>query len=159
MLPSENTPFLLEILDEQDFLEADLGTIRPLCEEMVRDHRIKTGRIGVVLVDGATIQQYNRDFLKHDYQTDVISFPMEHIPAEGLLEGEILVCTQVALERAEEFGWTPAEELLLYIIHGILHLLGWDDVTPELRRKMQQKEREYLRRAGIKVPQCGNSMR
>ncbi len=143
--------FLLEILDEQDVLQVDIEEIRPLCERILDDAGIVSGRLGVVLVESDTIQQFNMDFLKHDYPTDVISFPIEERP--GHLEAEILVCTQIAKERAGEFCWTPREELLLYVVHGTLHLVGFDDTTPEDRLVMRQKEKEYLAAIGITVPE------
>ena len=144
--------FLLEILDEQDELVVDLEKVRIVCERILADCGIRSGRMNVVLVDSETIHQYNRDFLQHDYPTDAISFPIEDRRNEGYLEGEILVCTEIARDRAEEFGWTAEEELLLYVVHGMLHLAGFDDVTPEQQTVMREKERSYLAMLGIQVP-------
>ena len=144
-------PLLLEILDEQDIFEVDTEEIRSLCETILDDAGIVSGRLGVVLVDSDTIQLFNKDFLKHDYPTDVISFPMEE--RTGYLEGEVLACTQIAKERAGEFCWTPREELLLYVVHGVLHLVGFDDITPEGRADMRRKEKDYLADIGITVPE------
>ncbi|MDR2754269.1 MAG: rRNA maturation RNase YbeY [Planctomycetaceae bacterium] len=144
--------FLIEVLDEQEYLVVDTEKIRTICEKILDDFNIQNGKLGVILVNNDTIQQYNRDFLKHDYPTDVISFPIVDRRYEGHLEAEILVCTQVALNRAGEFGWLPEEELLLYVIHGVLHLVGFDDKTPENQSVMQQKECEYLTQLGITVP-------
>jgi len=145
-------PLLLEVLDEQDELAIDLEKVRILCESILSDGDIRGGKINVVLVDSDTIQQYNRDFLRHDYPTDTISFLTEDRRDEGYLEGEVLVCTEVAHERAKEFGWTPEEELLLYVVHGMLHLTGFDDATVEQRDAMQEQERTYLAMLGIEVP-------
>ena len=148
----EKEVFLLEILDEQDEFAVDLESVRAVCESILIDDKIRSGRINVVLVNSDTIQQFNRDFLQHDYPTDTISFPIEDRRSEGHLEGEVLVCTEIAKERAREFGWSAEEELLLYIVHGMLHLTGFDDATPEQRAVMQEKEREYLATLGIQVP-------
>ena len=145
-------PLLLELLDEQDELAVDLEKVQTLCERILDDGGVTSGRINVVLVNSDTIHQYNKDFLQHDYPTDVISFTTEDRRNEGYLEGEILACTEVAKERAEEFGWTAEEELLLYVVHGMLHLTGFDDVTPEQKTAMQEKERTYLAMLGIEVP-------
>jgi len=150
-IPRE-APLLLEILDEQDKLAVDLGKVRMVCERILHDSGIKSGKINVVLVDSDTIGQYNRDFLQHDYPTDTISFPTEYRQDEGHLEGEVLVCTEIAQERAEEFSWTADEELLLYVVHGMLHLIGYDDTDAEQQAKMQEKERDYLATLGIQVP-------
>lgn len=143
---------LLEILDVQEELTVDLKKVRTICERILDDCGIKSGKMNIVLVDSDTSQQYNRDFLQHDYPTDTISFPLEDRRSKGHLEGEVLVCTEIAQERAKEFGWTAEEELLLYVIHGMLHLTGFDDTTPEQRTVMQEKEREYLAILGIQVP-------
>lgn len=149
----EDGPFLLEVLDEQDHIQVDLDQIRSVCELIFTDHGITTGHVNVVLVDNDTIQQYNRDFLQHDYPTDVISFTLEDNIPDGHLEGEILVSTEIAVERAVEFGWTADKELLLYIVHGTLHLLRFDDQRPEDRKEMRKNENKYLARFGIDVPE------
>jgi probable rRNA maturation factor len=146
------SPLLLELLDEQDNLAVDLGKVRTLCESILEDAGVKSGRINVVLVNSDTIQQYHRDFLNHDSPTDVISFPTEDRRSEGHLEGEVLACAEIANDRADEFGWTAEEELLLYVVHGMLHLVGFDDVTPEQQAIIQEKERVYLAILGIQVP-------
>ena len=145
-------PLFLEILDEQDELAVDLEKVRTVCEHILADGEIRSGKINVVLVNSDTIQQFNRDFLHHDYPTDAISFPIEDRRSDGHLEGEVLVCAEIAGERAEEFGWTAEEELLLYVVHGMLHLVGFDDATPEQRTVMQEKEWNYLATLGIQVP-------
>jgi probable rRNA maturation factor len=145
-------PLLIEILDEQTILKPDLERIRQVCGLILSDAGVNSGRVAAVLVDNGTIQQYNRDFLKHDFPTDVISFPLEERLEQGYLEGEILVSTETAKERAAEFQWTAEEEMLLYVVHGILHLTGYDDTTAEKRCIMRQKETEYLQQIGITVP-------
>ena len=152
MLHRRNEPLLLEILDEQDELTVDLERVRAICERILDDGKIQSGKINVVLVNSDTIHQYNKDFLQHNFSTDVISFPTEDRRSEGYLEGEILACTEVAKERAEEFGWTAEEELLLYVVHGMLHLVGFDDASQEQKAIMQEKERAYLATLGIQVP-------
>ena len=149
---SGKTPLLLEILDVQEELVVDLARVRTICEQVLDDGNVKSGKINVVLVDSDTIRQYNRDFLQHDYPTDVISFPAEDRRSEGYLEGEVLACTEIANERAKEFGWTAEEELLLYIVHGMLHLTGYNDTNSEQQAAMQEKERTYLETLGITVP-------
>ena len=148
----EDGPFLLEVLDEQDILVVDMEKVRTVCETILADSEIRSGRINVVLVDSDTIHQFNKDFLLHDYPTDAISFPLEDRRSEGYLEGEVLACTEIAKDRAEEFGWTAEEELLLYIVHGMLHLAGFDDTTQEQQAVMQEKERNYLATLGIQMP-------
>ena len=145
-------PLLLEILDEQDELAIDLEKVRTLCEHILTDSGIRSGKINVILVESDIIQRFNREFLRHDYPTDTISFLSEYRRREGYLEGEVLACTEIAKDRAAEFGWTAEEELLLYVVHGMLHLIGYDDATQEQQTAMQEQERTYLAVLGIQVP-------
>ena len=143
---------LLEILDEQNDLTVDTTKVRMVCERILEEGNIKSCKINLVFVDSDTIQQFNRDFLQHDYPTDTICFPTEYRQDEGHIEGEVLVCTEIAKERAGEFSWSAEEELLLYVVHGMLHLIGFDDTTLERRTIMQEKEKIYLATLGIQVP-------
>lgn len=107
-------------------------------------------RVVVTLVDDAEIRRINAQFLQHDWATDVISFPLEDDAAtlgvDGDLLGELVVSMETARREAERVGWSLDDELLLYCVHGLLHLLGYDDLDEESRRTMRQKEREVLAR-------------
>ena len=81
-------------------------------------------------MDDRTIQQLNRQYLDHDEPTDVLSFLLER-EAERL-EGEIVVSRDTAACSAPAYGWTPADELLLYVIHGAC--TWWVLTTPRRRR-------------------------
>jgi len=91
--------------------------------------------IQFVLVDRATIKRVHGDFLGDPTETDVITFPY----------GEILVCPAVAKDRAASFGLEVEQEVLLYALHGLLHLAGYDDKTPKLAKKMATAQTWLLR--------------
>lgn len=141
-----------EVHDEQDAFLVDPQKIRTVCEAILNDAGVRIGRFGVAIVDNDTIHELNREFLDHDYPTDVLSFLVEEDKASGLLEGEVIVSAEVAKERSEEFSWCPEDELLLYIVHGTLHLVGYDDLSPEEAVIMREKERHYLALLDIEVP-------
>lgn len=90
--------------------------------------------IEVVLVDRATMATVHGDFLGDATETDVITFPY----------GEILVCPAVAQDRATEFGLEVDQEVLLYALHGLLHLTGYDDITPKLAKEMAAVQNQLL---------------
>ena len=90
-------------------------------------------------VDDRTIHQLNRRYLDHDYPTDVLSFVLEEGP--GTVEGEIIVSGDTAAASAPGYGWPAQDELLLYVIHGMLHLVGYDDKSPADAARMRQAER------------------
>ncbi|MDR1491542.1 MAG: rRNA maturation RNase YbeY [Planctomycetaceae bacterium] len=142
------TSFLIEILNEQKHVEIDESQILAACHKIIIDAGYQTGRLGVFLTDNATIREINIRHLGHDYATDVISFVLEK--SENHLEGELAVSAEMAKERAAEFDWNEKSELLLYAIHGALHLVGYDDQTSEDSRLMRQKESDYLAALGIK---------
>jgi probable rRNA maturation factor len=73
------------------------------------------------------------------------------------LEGQIVVSAETAHRVAFQYGWSSDEELLLYVIHGALHLVGYDDTTEEARRRMRSCERFYLERFGIEAPEADAS--
>jgi len=76
------------------------------------------------------------DFLDDPTETDVITFPY----------GEILVCPAVARDRAADYGFEVEQEVLLYALHGLLHLVGFDDTTPAKAKRMERIQTELLQR-------------
>ncbi|MEM8556266.1 MAG: rRNA maturation RNase YbeY [Bacteroidota bacterium] len=105
--------------------------------------------VSIVLADHATVLDLNRAWLDHDYTTDVLSFNLdEDALAEGFVEGEVYVDLDTAAERAPEFGTTFETEALRYVVHGVLHLVGYDDATPEQKAAMHALEDRYLASAG-----------
>ena len=106
--------------------------------------------ISLTVVGHAQMHELNRQHLQHDYPTDVLSFLLER---DGdRLEGEIIVSADYATEEAAKYGWPAADELLLYAVHGALHLVGYDDTTPDAAAEMRRQEREVLGRFGLIPP-------
>ena len=123
----------------------------PEAEVLALAHRLLDGEglsprgIGIVLADHAEVLRLNRAYLGHDYETDVLSFSLDETgPAQGFVEGEVIVDLDTAAERAAEFGTTYRREALRYVAHGLLHLCGYDDATPEAKAAMHGLEDRYL---------------
>lgn len=107
--------------------------------------------LSLSLVDDPTIHQLNRQHLQHDYPTDVISFVYQHDSQE--LAGEVIVSWQTAAREAKQRPENTAErELLLYVIHGCLHLLGYDDTDAASRQAMREGERRHFQKLGLAPP-------
>lgn len=101
--------------------------------------------LSVVLADHAAVHALNREWLSHDYETDVVSFALDdEAAARGEVDGEVYVDLDTAAERAPEFGAAFEEEALRYVLHGLLHLMGHDDATDEERSRMRALEDRYL---------------
>jgi probable rRNA maturation factor len=111
------------------------------------DAGVDSGEVSIAVVGDSRIHELNREYLGHDYPTDVLSFVLEREPER--LDGQIVVSADYAAREAPNYGWRPQDELLLYVIHGALHLVGYDDLTPDKKRQMRAKEREYLARFGL----------
>ena len=105
--------------------------------------------ISVALVNDRVIREVNRNYLNHDWATDSIAFSYEGDPSPDAVMGEVIVSGETALRVANELGKDPRYELLLYVAHGTLHLLGWDDETPVMRRRMNARADRILRAAGF----------
>jgi probable rRNA maturation factor len=90
--------------------------------------------VQVVLIDRAMMARVHGDFLGDPTETDVITFPY----------GEILVCPAVARDRAKEMRVNLDDEVLLYALHGLLHLAGYDDTTPKLAKEMAVAQEKLL---------------
>jgi probable rRNA maturation factor len=102
--------------------------------------------LSIVLLDDDDIQHLNCDYLSRDYPTNVLSFPMGE---RGLL-GDVVISTETAQREARESGITLDEELGVLLVHGILHLLGYDhEGLPEEAARMESKEQEVLIRLGF----------
>lgn len=106
-------------------------------KETAAEYSKKTGEIAYVFCTDERILEVNKQFLNHDFYTDIITFDY----SEGsLISGDIFISLETVRSNALEFGVTFEMELQRILIHGILHLCGQDDKTPESRLEMTRKE-------------------
>lgn len=138
----ENLEYYLEITNEQEAVEVDEARLREAITWILKQAMINQAEISVAVVDDPTIHELNRQYLDHDYPTDVLSFVFEL--EDGFLDGQIIVGGETAAKEAPQYGWNPQDELLLYVIHGTLHLVGYDDTTDEAQSAMREAERTAL---------------
>jgi probable rRNA maturation factor len=108
----------------------------------LRGEGVRNATIGIVCLNNRQCRRLNRKHLGHDYATDVISFPLEEAP----LEGEVYLNLDRARQQARDFGVSPHHELARLVIHGTLHLTGFDDRTPARAARMHAREDRYLAR-------------
>jgi probable rRNA maturation factor len=110
---------------------------KQICEHL--PHLKKTQEISIVFVSNPKIRKMNRTFLKHDYPTDVITFPNER-------GGDIFISVDMANSSARSGNYSVVQELALLILHGLLHLLGYQDHPPKKRQQMFAKQRQLFRK-------------
>ncbi|MEJ5286758.1 MAG: Metal-dependent hydrolase YbeY, involved in rRNA and/or ribosome maturation and assembly [Candidatus Kapaibacterium sp.] len=109
--------------------------------EKVLNHFGQDGTINLVIVGEDAILQLNKEYLGHDYITDVISFNL----SEGKdLLGEVYICLQQAERQATEYNVSLENELLRLAIHGVLHILGFEDDTFDKKSEMHKLEDMFL---------------
>lgn len=127
--------------------------------------------VSIAFVDDAVIAGLNERHLEHEGPTDVLAFPMDDAPpkvavaetpdvahegaepgvpaeqsAQGVL-GDVIVSAERAIAFCRDYGGDPLDELALYLVHGLLHLLGYDDLTEADCARMEQRQAELLERA------------
>lgn len=126
----------------------DFAALKAAATAVLEGEGIPASKVGLAFVDNAHIHRLNKQFLNHDEPTDVLTFPYS-TPKAKKLEGEVVIGYEVAEEYAADRGHAVDRELILYVIHGCLHLCGYDDTTAKAERLMRAKEREYLAKLGL----------
>jgi probable rRNA maturation factor len=139
------------------------GSLRSLAADVLEAEGIPAGtEMSLVLVDIDDMQRYNERFMNREGPTDVLAFPLEHLhPGQRLaLEpngpplnlGDVFVCPRVVRANADAAGVPFADELSLMVVHGVLHLLGYDHFDDEEAATMEAREVELLARVGRTRP-------
>jgi probable rRNA maturation factor len=138
----------VKVASPQEVVPIDRARLREVARAVLEGEGVAAASVSLALVDNPTIHRLNKQFLGHDEPTDVLTFPLSG-PGAKTLEGELVIGAEVARAQAAERGHDVQAELALYVIHGLLHLCGFDDVTPAAARPMRQRERHYLGLLGL----------
>jgi probable rRNA maturation factor len=133
----------IEVSDTQAHMQVNHADVIQLVRQVLLAENRASASISIALVDNDTIHRLNRLHLGHDWPTDVITFPLSG-PGEPALSGELVVSTQMAVATALEVGSEPARELALYLVHGLLHLCGYDDSSEADSAAMEQRQTHLL---------------
>ena len=127
----------------------DFPGLKSAAKTVLEGEGIPSAKVVLAFVSNPHIHRLNKQFLNHDEPTDVLTFPYSE-PKSKKLEGEVVIGYEVAVENAADRKHDVGLELILYVIHGCLHLCGYDDTTSKAEREMRAKERQYL--AALKLP-------
>ena len=122
------------------------SAIQRIAEFVCRKEKVKNAELSFVIVPNRTIRTINKKFLKHDYDTDVITFPLE----TKEVNAEIYINAQQAKRQAAENNVTVKNELTRLVVHGTLHAIGYDDGKPESRKKMTAIQERYVAELSLK---------
>jgi probable rRNA maturation factor len=152
----------LVIINRQRTKKINTRLLRQIVGGLFTELTIREAELGINLVGTREMILINETFLKHEGSTDVITF--DHADKVGqasrlskppqrkmgrrdacpTLHGELFVCVDDAILQAREFKTNWQSEVVRYIVHGVLHLLGHDDLKPQLRRKMKREENRLV---------------
>lgn len=124
----------------------DYEAVRNAAQAALARHLRDPVKINVVILDNAQIRKPNAQFLEHDFETDVLAF--RYGRSVGGTDGEVLVSIEQAHIEARERRIPPQEELLRYVIHGVLHFLGFRDKSPRDQKEMHRAQESILKGLG-----------
>lgn len=152
MNPKSNGPIKdLLLRNRQRDVRLNLTKFRRIVQSALDDEfGLAQYELGIYLVGPRTMSKVNQTYLDHDGPTDVITF--DYTKELGHCGGDLFLCPAVAVSQAGAFRTAWQSELVRYVVHGLLHLRGYDDTTPKARRLMKQQENRILRRLGARVP-------
>ena len=139
------------IVNRQRTKKISARFLKQVAAELFAELEIAEAELGVHLVGAKKMAQVNRQFLGHKGSTDVITFDhsVKGKAESGMrkaIHGELFICVDDAVAQANEFETDWQSEVVRYLIHGVLHLLGYDDLQPDLRREMKREENRLVRR-------------
>jgi probable rRNA maturation factor len=136
---------IVQVINKQKDLKVSTPQIKRLVKHAIEAAEVACDEVGIYLVDRKKICQLHQEFFNDPSPTDCISFPLDddETPFYRVL-GEVFVCPATAIDYSAAHHSDPYEELTLYIIHGLLHLIGYDDIEDHERRKMREAEKYHL---------------
>ncbi len=141
---------MVEIADLQKHYEINKSKIKKAVK-VVLNKEVRSAKLSIAFVDNEEIKRLNERFLGSNEVTDVIAFPLDN--KEGILSGEIVISVETAVEVANKKKSSVEGEIILYLVHGILHLLGYNDNNKKNAKIMHEKESEILAFLGYNVPE------
>jgi probable rRNA maturation factor len=146
----------IAIANRQRTKKINTRFLKQVVVELFAELKISEAELGIHLVGAKEMARVNWQFLQHEGSTDVITFdhrdcqlPIANCQLE--IHGELLICVDDAIKQAKEFKTNWQSEVVRYVVHGVLHLLGYDDLKPQLRRAMKREENRLVRLLAKKI--------
>lgn len=137
-------PMIIEIQNLQTIIPLNLRRLKAQIRKVLLHQRIVEAHLSFVFVSDSKIKTLNKKYLRHDYATDVLTFDWRQLGGRYSVEGEIIISAQTAKRHAVEYDVSVKDEILLYMVHGVLHLMGYDDHSPAQIKKMRAQEKKLL---------------
>lgn len=125
------------------FTFANRGALKQQINNLFLQEKCRLSNLNIIFCTDKALLQINRDFLQHDYYTDIITFPINQ--AKTSIEAELYISVDRVRDNAKVAAVSFKEELHRVIFHGCLHLTGYNDKTSQQIKKMREREDHYLR--------------
>lgn len=132
------------VVDEQSSLQLDEHLLQRIIPEIIHFEGQKADEVALYFIDNERMCDLHDQFFDDPSPTDCISFPIDDEEEDYRVLGEVFVCPETAQRYVQEHGGDVYREVLLYVIHGLLHLMGYDDIAEEDRKQMRAAEARHL---------------
>lgn len=148
------TELFMEIYvhNQQDSLDIDQELVKEIAASALRLEDVACHELSITFVDEAEMGRIHDERFGDPSPTDCMSFPVDDEDEEYRVLGDVVVCPDVAITYAKEHNLEPYEETTLYMIHGLLHLMGYRDATDDERSEMrhaEEKHMAHLKKSGL----------
>ena len=145
MTPQHPDSSFLQVFNESGYsVPCNESDFIHLIEKISKKENVSFTLLEVAYVHEQEIVRINKEFLDRDYVTDIISFRYDEDESNTTIEGTLYCCAQRIAEQAKEFNQSEESEFKRIFIHGALHLIGYDDQTPQEKERMTELENYYL---------------
>ena len=138
------------VLNQQSSLPIDKPSVRSVVRAFLKLEEVSCNEVSIHFIDTKETCRIHNDYFGDPTTTDCMSFPLMTFPLEDQADayrllGDVFVCPETALNYPAEHGGNPYEETTLYIIHGMLHLLGYDDRKKAYLKKIREAEAKHMK--------------
>jgi len=143
----------IQIIDQQQDLSISAEQAQAIVHHVLSSEGKRCDEVAIHFVDNKRISELHQQFFDRSYPTDCISFPIDSPEEKGdngyCILGDVFICPKVALDYAQEHHADPYHEATLYLVHGLLHLLGYDDVG-DMEPAMREAEERHIKQLSQK---------
>ena len=143
-MAKQNNVMLNNFIDDQSLDSNLLADLKELADNLLLDKGINDAEVSITFVGNSKIKELNKTYRDKDEVTDVLSFPID----EELL-GEVIISLPRALEQAEDYGHSLRREVAFLMVHGLLHILGYNHKSDADKAEMRKAEEELLEAHGF----------
>ncbi len=144
-MPFHFIPLNIQIIQNQTLIPINPLSVEKLVISFTAFHQVNFDEAAIHFVDTETICNLHDEYFNDPSTTDCISFPMDSRDATGYrMLGDVFVCPETALNYVKITGGDVYHEITLYTVHGLLHLLGYDDIEDSDQKVMRAEEKRFL---------------